>query len=162
MSDFIVCDTGPLISLEKIKDGYNFIRKLYKKILLPYKVLEEVSQSVFSIPQEYINAYNIQDLIEVRNPSKSMQLSNIEQLHIAEAQAIALALELDCPLLIEETIGRDIAFSIGLKISGIAGQVIKAYKQKIIDKYEASMKLRELFEGGRINQKIYHFLINSL
>lgn len=35
MTDFVVSDAGPLISLEKISDGYGFIRKLYGKIMVP-------------------------------------------------------------------------------------------------------------------------------
>ncbi len=29
---FIVSDTGPLITLEKLNDGFKFIKKLYQKI----------------------------------------------------------------------------------------------------------------------------------
>jgi predicted nucleic acid-binding protein len=39
----IVSDTGPLISLEKLSDGYSFFRLLYAKILIPFSVLEELS-----------------------------------------------------------------------------------------------------------------------
>jgi len=30
-----VSDTGPLITLEKLSDGYRFIRLLYDKIIIP-------------------------------------------------------------------------------------------------------------------------------
>ncbi len=43
MEKIIVSNTGPLISLEKLNDGFSFIRKLYEKILIPQKVLDEVS-----------------------------------------------------------------------------------------------------------------------
>ena len=36
----IVSDTGPLISLERIEDGYAFVRRLYDNIILPHAVLE--------------------------------------------------------------------------------------------------------------------------
>jgi hypothetical protein len=50
-------------------------------------------------------------------------------LHVGEAQAIQLARELALPLLIEETVGRRVALGLGLSISGIAGQILKAFHQ---------------------------------
>lgn len=39
----IVSDTGLLISLEKLSDGYRFIRLLYDRILIPAAVLHELA-----------------------------------------------------------------------------------------------------------------------
>lgn len=83
----------------------------------------------------------------------------MKRLHTGEAEAISLALQFKCPLLIEETLGRKIAMSAGLKISGIAGQVIKAFKQGILDKAETNRKLEELLAGGRINQELLEALL---
>jgi hypothetical protein len=38
----IVCDTGPLISLEKITGGYRFIGRLYARLLVPPAVMDEL------------------------------------------------------------------------------------------------------------------------
>ena len=38
----VVSDTGPLISLERLTDGFAFIRRLYDQIVIPPAVLEEV------------------------------------------------------------------------------------------------------------------------
>ena len=38
----IVSDTGLLITLEKLPDGYQFIRKLYDTIIIPPTVLTEL------------------------------------------------------------------------------------------------------------------------
>ena len=66
LAEHIVSNTGPLISLEKLTDGFIFIRKLYTKILIPQKVLEEVSVKNFASTGEYLAYYGINDLIEVR------------------------------------------------------------------------------------------------
>lgn len=39
----VVCDTGTLISLEKLPNGFALIRQLYDKLLLPTAVLNELT-----------------------------------------------------------------------------------------------------------------------
>lgn len=158
----IVSNTGPLISLEKLDQGYDFIRRLYEKIILPPSVLSEVAEGQFADPQAYLNHYGILDLIEIQGASRPSTLPEAERLHEGERQAIQLALELQLPLLIEETVGRRVARHLGIPISGIAGQIIKAFRQEIITAAEARAKLSELFQAGRINRKIYEALFNPV
>lgn len=158
----IVSNTGPLISLEKLNQGHDFIRCLYQKLIIPPAVLDEVAEGKFADPQEYLQYYNITDLIEVRPVSKLSVVSGSERLHDGEIQAIQLALELQLPLLIEETVGRRVAHSVGIQISGIAGQIIMAFRQNGISAMDAQRKLMELFRGGRINRKIYDELLAAI
>ena len=44
MSTRIVSNTGPLITLEKLPDGFAFIRSLYEHILVPRQVIEAKNQ----------------------------------------------------------------------------------------------------------------------
>jgi predicted nucleic acid-binding protein len=155
----IVSNTGPLISLEKLQQGYAFIRQLYDTIIIPVGVLNEVAEGQFATPHAYLQYYGIVDLIEVQVVSRSEQLPGAARLHVGEAQAIQLALELALPLLIEETVGRRIAQGLGIPISGIAGQIIMAFHLGIITAQEARNKLLELFQAGRINRKIYAALL---
>ncbi len=158
----IVSNTGPLISLEKLSDGYGFIRKLYDKILIPPVVLEEVAADLFPESIAYLQHYGIRDLIQVHPVSAAFEKPELNRLHDGEKQAIQLALELKLPLLIEETIGREIAGELGIHFSGIAGQILKAFREGIIPSIEAQGKLTELFQGGRINRRIYDFLLEQL
>lgn len=158
----IVSNTGPLISLEKLSQGYDFIRRLYEKIFIPPAVLSEVAEGQFENPQAYLQHYDIIDLIEVRAVSQPHALPEAERLHDGETQAIRLALELQLPLLIEETVGRRVAQSVGIQISGIAGQIIKAFRQDVITATQARDKLNELFRAGRINRKIYETLLAAI
>jgi predicted nucleic acid-binding protein len=155
----IVSNTGPLISLEKLSQGYDFIRRLYEKIFIPPAVLNEVAEGQFENPQAYLQYYGISDLIEVRTVSQPHPLPEAERLHDGEMQAIRLALELQLPLLIEETVGRRVAQNVGIQISGIAGQIVKALRQQVISATEANSKLDELLRAGRINRKIYEALL---
>jgi len=158
----IVSNTGPLISLEKLSHGYDFIRQIYEKVIIPPAVLDEVAQGQFENPAAYLRYYGIMDLVEIGVVPKRYSFPGVERLHEGEKQAIQLALELQLPLLIEETVGRHIAKNLGISISGIAGQIIKAFQQKIISATEAYNKLDELLKTGRINRKIYEALIAAI
>ena len=96
----VVSNTGPLISLEKLSQGYDFIRRLYDTLIITPVVLEAVAAGQFATPDEYLQHYNISDLLEVRRVSQVRKLPEAERLHKGETQAIQLALELQLPLLI--------------------------------------------------------------
>ena len=125
-------------------------------------MFDEVTEGQFENPQAYLQHYDIIDLIEIRAASQQHDLPDAERLHEGEKQAIQLALELQLPLLIEETVGRRVARSAGIQISGIAGQIVKAFRQGIISATEAHDKLSELLRAGRINRKIYEALLAAI
>ncbi len=153
----VVSDTGALISLEKLQDGYTFIQRLYDKIIIPPAVLEEVA---FHFPngREYLKLYGIERFIEVREASCIADVPGIDMLDVGEVQAIYLALELKKELLIEERDGRRVAKNAGLQISGIAGQVLKALERGLIGRQEALDKLGELFRNRRLDRRSYEEL----
>jgi predicted nucleic acid-binding protein len=137
----IVSNAGPLISLEKLRQGYDFIRQLYDTIIIPSGVLDEVTEGQFATPHAYLQHYGIVDLIEVHSVPRNEQLLEAARLRVGEVQAIQLAQELALPLLIEETVGRRVAQRLSISISGIAGQIITAFRHGIISAQEARNKL---------------------
>ncbi len=148
----IVCDTGALISLEKLNDGYEFAQKLYDKLIIPPEVLKEAA-FYYSVPEDYFKKYNIEHFIEIVNDFPI--LKNLEELDNGEIEAISLAKFLSLELLIEEQDGRRLAQKLKIKISGIAGQIIKAFKKGLIDKIEALEKLKKLHIHHRLNSNLY-------
>ena len=158
----VVSDTGPLISLEKLPNGFGFIRRLYDVVLVPEAVLEEVSAGQFASGAAYLAHYRIADLVEVRSVSAAPTLPAVERLDEGERQGIALALELGLPLLIEETIGRAVAKALGLGVSGIAGQVLKALRLGVVELSEAEALTRRLLAAGRIDRKLYGALLAAM
>lgn len=126
--------------------------------IIPPAVLAEVAEGTFETPHAYLQYYEIVDLVEAHPMVQRFRLPEAERLHEGEIQAISLALELKLPLLIEETVGRRVAQNIGLPISGIAGQIMAAFRQEIISPTEAGHRLEELFQARRINRKIYEAL----
>ena len=118
-----------------------------------------MAEGQFATPQAYLQHYGIVDLLEVQAVARSEQLPEVARLHVGEAQAIQLEWELALPLLIEETVGRRVAQGLGIAISGIAGQILKAFRQGSLTAQEARNKLLELFQAGRINRRIYEALL---
>ena len=101
----IVSDTSPLISLEKIDGGYTLFRRLYDKVFVPPAVLRELAAGLFESEEAYRSHFGIEDLLQVETPEHS-EREETEHLDPGEREAIALALEFDLPLLIEEEAGR--------------------------------------------------------
>ncbi|MFQ5639481.1 MAG: hypothetical protein ACE5IR_15965 [bacterium] len=83
MANVIVSNTGPVISLEKLSNGFDFIRKLYDKIILPEEVLKELAFGKYSVPFDYLHAHEIEDLFEVKTVP---QMSNVEQINRYQAE----------------------------------------------------------------------------
>ena len=158
-----VNDEGPLITLEKLPDGFSFIRTLYRRIIVPPAIIEEVErgdQIGEGVP--YAEHYGVDDLLDVRVPTRPIRLPGAERLQEGETQAICLALELDLPLLIEETVGRRTCGKLGVPVSSIAGEIIWAHQYEAISAAEAKRRLDRLYEAGRINRRLHRRLTEAV
>lgn len=133
----IVSNTGPLITLEKMEDGYQFIQKLYDKIIIPPKGLEELTVH-HNDSYGYLEMFKISHLLEINREFNQIQIEGIEELDDGEIEAISLAKRMNLDLLIEDDDGRKIAMKAKIPFSGIAGRILRAYENKVIDKTEAS------------------------
>lgn len=131
-NQIIVADTGPLIAFAKI-DHFALLSDLFGIVLIPEEVANEYLLNL-SLP----GAQNIQNLIQ-KNQIKIhssidtqayASLSGV--LDQGEISAIALALELNSRLLIDERLGRISAKKLGLKIIGTAGVLLLAKQRKLI------------------------------
>lgn len=157
----IVSDTSPLISLEKIDEGYAFIRQLYDIVLVPSAVLRELAAGPFDNEEAYLSHFGIADLLQVEEPEDSDR-NDMDHLDPGEREAIALAVEYDLPVLIEEEAGRKVARELGIPISGIAGQILRAVREKVVGRPEARRMLGDLKEKGRINQRVFESVMAAV
>lgn len=80
----------------------------------------------------------------------------LEGLDRSEQESIQLAWQCGLPLLIEGKAGGKVAWQLGITISGIAGQVLRAFREKLLSREEA------LFTAGRINTRIYQSLVDAV
>jgi predicted nucleic acid-binding protein len=108
----------------------------------------------FENEEAYLSHFGIDDLLQVEPPEHS-EREETEHLDPGEREAIALALECDLPLLIEEEAGRTLARALGIRISGIAGQILQAVREEIISADRANRMLGVLKRRGRINQQVF-------
>ncbi len=153
-----VSDTGALITLEKLDKGYELIRKVIDRIVIPSAVFEELTYG-YSSPNDYLIKYGIEDFIEIADPDLKISIDGFNDLHGGEQEAIRLSKQLKLPLLIEEKDGRSVAQRVGLEISGIAGQVLKLHRMELISNSDYNELLSKLYQKGRISKVMYQKLL---
>lgn len=127
----IVCDTSPINNLAAINQ-LNLLHQLYGTVVIPKAVYQELIDPNFPVA----GAIEVQTLgwiqtYQVNNNAVVEALQN--ELDLGEAEAIALALELQADqLLIDERLGRTVAARLNLRYTGILGILIEAKSQALI------------------------------
>ena len=149
--------TGPLISLESLPTGFQWIRSVLDRLIIPPTVLDEAAHP-YEERQAFLEEAGLRRLIDVRRPetrSKADPGSGWHVLDEGEQEAISLARELEYPLLIEETAGRRVAKSLGCEVSGIAGLIDRARQNDFLSFAEATEMWRILLKKNRISESLY-------
>lgn len=172
--EIVVSNTSPMITLvETLPDGNLLLKKLFEKILIPRVVIEELieEKSVgaltkdrprFYTCQQYLDFYNISDIIEMHDIDVDSAIPEIDILDKGEAVAISLAIREQLLLMIDEKKGIRVAKESGVKIERSAEQIIKAVKNGIITHEEAHDKLNLLRSTQRTGEKLHNQLMNQL
>ena len=142
----IVSDSTTLIILFDL-NRLELLSNLFPKIIIPSAVYAEISVK---------RAIELPPFITVQQASENETLKSLKLLlDLGESEAIALALELDTKLIIDEKKGRKIAMRQGLKIIGLLGIVYANIKKEFLSKEEAKSFLDKAIDHGyRINQKL--------
>jgi len=142
----IVSDSTTLIILFDL-NRLELLSNLFPKIIIPSAVYAEISVK---------RAIELPSFITVQQASENETLKSLKLLlDLGESEAIALALELDTKLIIDEKKGRKIAMRQGLKIIGLLGIVYANIKKEFLSKEEAKSFLDKAIDHGyRINQKL--------
>ena len=152
----VVSDSGPLIALSKLS-LLSLLHELFAEIVIPMEVWREVVErgkgkhgSDVVEKAEWVNVKEVNDL------SVDILSKEIER---GEAEAIILAKELDADLLLlDEKIPREIAKSLGLKVTGTIGLIYIALKQGIADgdfeEIVLELKRRGVWISGEIIEEV--------
>ncbi|MCL1469034.1 DUF3368 domain-containing protein [Argonema galeatum] len=127
----IVSDTSPINNLAAIKQLY-LLQQLYETVIIPEAVYRELTDPDFPVAGaaevqtfEWIKTCSVSDRTVIE------ALSN--ELDMGEAEAIALALELEADqVLIDERRGRLVAARFNLRYTGILGILVEAKSQGLI------------------------------
>ncbi|HBL13266.1 MAG TPA: DUF3368 domain-containing protein [Cyanobacteria bacterium UBA11162] len=123
----VVSNTSPILNLA-IVDQLELLRWQFSEILIPHAVLDELK-----VNEERPGSQAIRQAISL-GWVKTQELGNEplaqllkQTLDRGEAEAIALAIELKADwTLLDEREGRKVAKSLGLKVTGILGVLLRA------------------------------------
>lgn len=150
----VVSNTSPLIFLEKI-DSLLLLKKCFNKIFIPEKVQSEWGMKTIS---DYIKVQPVSDF------GKNFVLGAIGRLHQGELEAIQLAKELNCNVvLLDDLLARNHAEKKGLLPMGVLGILKLANKLNHISFDDVSIRVMELMEkhGLFISPDILKKYLNS-
>lgn len=138
----IVSNTGPLIALAKV-DHLDLLNKLFGQVYIPTVVHRELLSKFGLEGVRLERALNyfviIRPLAEIQPDVRVMT----RYLDIGERDAIALASELNLPLVIDDRLGRLAAQRLNIPITGVVGVLIRAKLKNLIP------SLREILEQMR-------------
>jgi predicted nucleic acid-binding protein len=127
----VVSDTSPINNLAAI-DQLHLLQRLYGMVLIPEAVYRELTDSNYPVA----GATEVQtfDWIQTRTVSDRTLVEALgDELDIGEAEAIALAIELQADqVLIDERRGRLVASRLNLRCTGILGILVEAKSQELI------------------------------
>ena len=126
----IISDSTTLIVLFDL-NRLDLLSNVFSTIIIPDAVHKEISvKSSITLP-------TFMRVQEVHDSELLDTLKNV--LDLGESEAIALALELTLPLIIDEKKGRKIAMREGIKIIGLLGIVYLNIKKGNISEKEAKI-----------------------
>ena len=149
----IVSDSTTLIVLLDVKRE-DLLSNLFDKLYIPKAVYDELNF------KKDIELSSLFEVLEVQNKQKvkELQLS----LDIGESEAIALAIEMNLPLIIDEKKGRKVAKNLGVKIVGLIGVLYLNIQRGYIKKQDAIEFLDLVISKGfRIDKKLYDIIASS-
>ncbi len=158
----VVSNTSPITNLAAIRQ-LDLLQKLYNQIIIPEAVYQELTGLETPVP----GTREVQSLdwIQVRsvvNPSLVIALQQ-EPLDLGEAEAIALARELNADrLLIDERKGRAVASRLGIKLTGVLGVLIVAKRRGLIS--EIKPLIDELIDISRfrVSDELYDRVLQDV
>jgi len=155
----VVSDSGPLIALARIGET-NLLPGVYGDIMIPVAVQDEIMHPDRKRPGtvSFANA----DWLRTEAVSEQSTLRLLhDNLDAGEREAIALSLEHEAGvLLIDEALGRRVAGSLGLTITGTLGVLLLAKEENLIDEV-APVVDRLISTGFRIGDALYQSILEQ-
>ncbi|HEX8195070.1 MAG TPA: DUF3368 domain-containing protein [Pyrinomonadaceae bacterium] len=157
----VVSDTSPVPNLILIR-RLGILQKLFTEIIIPPAVDAEVR----ALKQfgTYLSDYENANWIKVIEPVNRQKVQLLQiNLDDGEAQAIALALEINCDLLLmDERIGTKIARQEGLQTIGLVGVLVKAKEERIILKVSEILDELRIKAGFWLSENLQNQILEEL
>lgn len=150
----IVSDTSPISNLAKVGQ-IRLMQQIYGRILIPRAVHVELLDPGAGATVN--TAVQSADWLEVLLVENQELVSNLRtRVNVGEAEAIALAVEVEATrLIIDERLGRQAASTLGIKVTGALGILLVAKHQKLISNVRPTMDNLINQANFRISQQLY-------
>ncbi len=151
-----VSNTSPILNLA-IVDRLEILRGQFGEILIPDAVLNELKAGEDRPGSQAIREAIVSGWIQTQTPSNESLIQVLKQtLDSGEAEAIALAIELKADwTILDERDGRKIAKSLGLKVTGILGILLRAKQKSEIESLQPIIDDLVNKAGFRIAPKLF-------
>ncbi len=150
----VVSDASPLINLARI-DKLDLLPRLYGELHLPEAVWQEVVIQGAGQP----GAQEIQEACWIKRhavANRPLVQALEQELDAGEAEAIALALELQAELLLmDERLGREVARHLGLRYIGLIGVLLEAKRKGLISALKPHLDTLRDTAGFRVSEALY-------
>ena len=146
MANKVISDTGPLIHLSEI----DLIKALdaFKEIYIPEEVNNELKRN--RIDKNVFNNVKIANLGPKFKDVAEIMVNKFS-LDLGEAQAIALSLQEKADYFLTDDLGaRTVANAHNIEAHGTVGIILRAFREKIINKKLALEKINELYTSSSL------------
>lgn len=160
----VISDSSILIALTRV-GMIEILPLLFGEILIPPAVAMEISVENRFGSSALIHTTWLQ-VTALKNPSRATDLvlgqSGYGKLHIGEAEAIILAVEVNADaLLIDERRGRKIARQHGLDVVGVLGVLALAKSRGIIPEIRSALDALINEAGFRVGKALYQAVLKQ-
>jgi len=166
-----VSNSSPLIWLAKA-GRIEILRNIFGEILVPPEVYREVVSEGLRLGfsdalavEEAVRAgwIKVRALAEKEEEFSSRLIQGAEEIHVGEAQAIALARGLGVPLLMDESSGRALAEALGVEARGTIYVVLRALRQALMEGGEAKETVNRMVEKGmRVDPRLLSRVLKEI
>jgi predicted nucleic acid-binding protein len=158
-NSLVVSNTSPLISLDACNQ-IELLRALYKRVLVPAEVERELSVGgATGLSKGLTGAHR--RWIKVRRLRRPPAPALLAALDAGEAEVIALALEIKCPLvLIDEPPARAAALAMGLQVAGTVGVLWRAKNLGLLSAIKPSTDLM-ISKGVRLGDSFINSVLRQ-
>lgn len=154
----VVSDTSPVVCLSHL-NKLKLLEELFEQVLIPGSVYDELFDSKI-IKKDFLQ---INPFFKIKSPVNRNLVNKLKkQLDIGESEAIALSIE-EKPefLLIDESLGREIALLYHLSIKGTLGILLLAKERSLIDEIKPLINKLQMEINFRINPSLLQLVLQK-
>ncbi len=157
----VVSNTSPITNLALI-DRLDLLPQLYETLTIPDAVWHELVVKGAHLPSaQQIASASWLSVRPVTN--QALVLSLRQDLDAGEAEAIALAMEMDADLLlIDERIGRESAQHLGVTYMGLIGILIQARQRGLLSHLRPVIDALRVQAGFWISDALVHRVLSDM